>query len=314
MQESNNKTFNHLKIHTQYSICEGAIKIDDLKNHCKDNKIKSVGLCDTSNLCGALEFAEKISKSGTQPIIGTQIKFKVDETTGLLPLFALNENGYKNIINLSSSSYLKNDKLSDPHVEFKKLLSNSEGVAVFSGTFLGLFGQLFEKGKFTEIHDLYSEIKKIYGDRFYIEIQRHKEQNEIDFEKFNLNKSLDLEIPIIATNEVFYLEKDMHEAHDALICIGNKTYVNEKNRLRFSDQHYFKNNSEMSDLFADIPEALENNYNFPLRCSFRPLFSNPILPNISSDKEGNADDILKKDSFDGLKDKFNKSLILKMMI
>ena len=306
MQESNNQTFNHLKIHTQYSICEGAVKIEDLKIYCKDNKIKSIGLCDTSNLCGALEFAEKISKSGTQPIIGTQIRFKIGETFGLLPLFALNEIGYKNIINLSSTSYLKNDKLSDPHVEFKKLLSNSEGVAVFSGTFLGLFGQLFEKGKFTEIHDLYSEIKKIYGDRFYIEIQRHKEQKEIDFEKFNLNKSLDLEIPIIATNEVFYLDKDMHEAHDALICIGNKTYVNEKHRLRFSDQHYFKNNSEMSDLFADIPEALENNYNFPLRCSFRPLFSNPILPNISSDKDGNADDILRKDSLDGLKNKFNE--------
>ena len=306
MQESNNQTFNHLKIHSQYSICEGAVKIEDLKIYCKDNKIKSIGLCDTSNLCGALEFAEKISKSGTQPIIGTQIKFKLGETFGLLPLFALNEIGYKNIINLSSTSYLKNDKISDPHVEFKNLLSNSEGVAVFSGTFLGLFGQLFEKGKFTEIHDLYSEIKKIYGDRFYIEIQRHKEQKEIDFEKFNLNKSLDLEIPIIATNEVFYLDKDMHEAHDALICIGNKTYVNEKNRLRFSDQHYFKNSSEMSDLFADIPEALENNYNFPLRCSFRPLFSNPILPNISSDKDGNADDILRKDSLDGLKNKFNE--------
>ncbi len=311
MQESNSKTFNHLKIHTQYSICEGAVKIDDLKNYCKESKIKSIGLCDTSNLCGALEFAEKISKSGTQPIIGTQIKFKVDEISGLLPLFALNEIGYKNIIDLSSTSYLKNDKLSDPHVEFNKLLSNSKGVAVFSGTTSGLFGQLFDKGKFSEIHNLYSEIKKIYGDRFYIEIQRHNDENETSFEKFNLNKSLDLEIPIIATNEVFYLNKDMYEAHDALICIGNKTYVNEKNRLRFSDQHYFKKNSEMSDLFADIPEALENNYNFPLRCSFRPLFSSPILPNISSDKDGNADDILKKDSLDGLKIKFNKIFEIK---
>ena len=82
-----------------------------------------------------------------------------------------------------------------------KLLSNSDGLAVFSGTSFGLFGQLFDKGKFTEIHDLYTEIKKIYGDRFYIEIQRHKEQNEIGFEKFNLNKSLELEIPIIATSK-----------------------------------------------------------------------------------------------------------------
>ncbi len=306
MSESSSQNFNHLKIHTQYSICEGAARIDDLQEYSRTNKIKSLGLCDTSNLCGALEFAEKISKSGTQPIIGTQINFKIGETTGLLPLFALNEVGYKNIIKLSSFSYLKNDDLSDPHLDFELLLNNSKGVAVFSGTVFGLFGKLFDKGKFTEIDETYSKIKKTFDDRFYIEIQRHNDQNEIGFEKFNLKKSLDLEIPIIATNEVFYLDKEMHEAHDALICIGNKTYVNEKNRLRLTDQHYLKTNSEMSELFADLPEALENNYNFPLRCSYRPLFSNPILPNISSDKDGNADEILKKDSIEGLKIKFNK--------
>ncbi len=306
MSESVLHNFNHLKIHTQYSICEGAARIDDLQEYSKKNKIKSLGLCDTLNLCGALEFAEKISKSGTQPIIGTQINFKTGETTGLLPLFALNEVGYKNIIELSSLSYLENDELSDPHVDFELLLSHSKGVAVFSGTVFGLFGKLFDKGKFSEIDELYNKIKNAFDDRFYIEIQRHNDQNEIGFEKFNLKKSLDLEIPIIATNEVFYLDKEMHEAHDALICIGNKTYVNEKNRLRFTDQHYLKTNSEMSELFADLPEALENNYNFPLRCSYRPLFSDPILPNISSDKDGNADEILKKDSIEGLKVKFNK--------
>ncbi len=306
MSESVSQNFNHLKIHTQYSICEGAARIDDLQEYSKKNKIKSLGLCDTSNLCGALEFAEKISKSGTQPIIGTQINFKIGETTGLLPLFALNEVGYKNIIQLSSLSYLENDELSDPHVDFELLLRNSKGVAVFSGTVFGLFGKLFDKGKFSEIDELYYKIKNVFDNRFYLEIQRHNDQNEIGFEKFNLKKSLDLEIPIIATNEVFYLDKEMHEAHDALICIGNKTYVNEKNRLRFTDQHYLKTNSEMSELFADLPEALENNYNFPLRCSYRPLFSNPILPNISSNKDGNADKILKKDSIEGLKIKFNK--------
>ncbi len=306
MAESLLQNFNHLKIHTQYSICEGAIKIDDLQEYSKSNKIKSLGLCDTSNLCGALEFAEKISKSGSQPIIGTQINFKIHDTIGLLPLYALNETGYKNIIDLSSASYLNNDELSDPHVTFDYLLNNSEGVALFSGTVFGLFGKLFDKGKFSEIHDLYNKIKLKFGDRFYIEIQRHKDLNESGFEKFNLKKSLDLEIPIIATNEVYYLNKDMYEAHDALICIGNKTYVNEKNRLKLSDQHYFKNDSEMSELFFDLPEALENNYNFPLRCNFRPLFSNPILPNISKDKGGDADEILKKESLEGLKTKFEK--------
>ena len=86
MQENRKKQFNHLKIHTQYSICEGALKIEDLKNLCKENKIVSVGLSDTSNLCGALEFSENIGKIGTQPIIGTQINFKYNDTIGLIPL------------------------------------------------------------------------------------------------------------------------------------------------------------------------------------------------------------------------------------
>ena len=113
MAESLIQKFNHLKIHSQYSICEGAIKIDDLKDFSKESKLRSLALCDTTNLCGALEFAEKISKIGTQPIIGTQINFRYSDTTGLLPLFALNQKGYKRIIELSSSSFLKNNKLTD---------------------------------------------------------------------------------------------------------------------------------------------------------------------------------------------------------
>ena len=249
MPDSNKLFFNHLKIHTQYSICEGAIKIDDLKDYCKDNKIRSIGLCDTANLCGALEFAEKISKSGSQPIIGTQINFQFEDTIGLLPLYALNEKGYKRIIELSSQSYLKNDALSEPHLIFNELLENSGGVSIFSGTINGFFGKLYNKGKFSEIKKFYKNLKSKFEDRFYLEIQRHGDDNEIGFEKFNLACSLELEIPIIATNEVFYMNKDMHEAHDALICIGNKTYVNDKSRLKFSVQHYFKENSVMLELF-----------------------------------------------------------------
>ena len=160
MQKTESKTFNHIKVHSQYSICEGAIKIDDLKDFSKENKLRSLALCDTSNLCGALEFAEKISKSGTQPIIGTQINFKYNDITGLLPLYALNEEGYKKIIELSSSSFLKNDALSDPHLDFLELFNNNKGVAIFSGTIHGLFGQMFDKGKFAEISKLYSKLNR----------------------------------------------------------------------------------------------------------------------------------------------------------
>jgi len=304
MPENNKYPFNHLKIHSQYSICEGALKIEDLKIYCKENKIKAVGLSDTSNLCGALEFAENLSKVGTQPIIGTQINFKFKETVGLLPLFAMNLDGYKRVIELSSKSYLENDGHSDPYCNFSELAEKNDGIAVFSGSIDGLIGKLFNQGKYQDIDEIYSNLNSNYSDRFYIEVQRHNDLNERTFEKFNLKRSKDLDISIIATNEVFYLDQTMYEAHDALICIGKKTYVNEKNRKKFSNQHYFKTDKEMSELFYDIPEALKNNYNFPFRCSFKPEYSKPVLPNISSDKGGNADEILTKESIEGLKDKF----------
>ena len=304
MQENNNNSYNHLKIHSQYSICEGALKIEDLKKYCKENKVKSVGLSDTSNLSGALEFADTISKAGTQPIIGTQINFKYNEIIGLLPLFAMNADGYKRIIELSSKSYLENDDLSEPYCDFFELNKRNNGIAIFSGTIDGLIGKLFNQGKYQDISDIYSNLISNYKDRFYIEIQRHGDINEKIFEKYNLQKSNELDIPIIATHEVYYLDKNMHEAHDALICIGNKTYVNDKNRKKFTNQHYLKTSKEMSELFYDIPESLNNNYNFSFRCNFKPEFSKPVLPNISSNKDGNADELLSKESNEGLKDKF----------
>ena len=183
MPESNNHQFNHLKVHTQYSICEGAIKIDSLKDFCKEKKIASIGLSDTSNLCGALEFSENISKVGTQPIIGTQINFKFEDTIGLLPLFALNKNGYKKIIDLSSKSYLENKGISEPHLNINELYKDIDGLLFYSGTSHGFFGKLFDKGRFDEITKIYEKLSSTFLDRFYLEIQRHGDQNEVFFEK-----------------------------------------------------------------------------------------------------------------------------------
>ena len=189
MPESNNQKFNHLKIHSQYSICEGAIKIDNLKDFCKEKRIQSIGLSDTSNLCGALEFAENISKVGTQPIIGTQINFKHEDTTGLIPLIALNEDGYKRIVELSSKSYLENDALSEPHCNLSELYKNAGGILVLSGSIKGFFGKLFDKGRFSEIDKIYQKVISNFKNSFYLEIQRHGDLNEKIFEKYNLQKS-----------------------------------------------------------------------------------------------------------------------------
>ena len=303
MQESINKLYNHLKIHSQYSICEGAIKIDNLKDFCKANKIQSVGISDTHNLSGALEFSENLSSIGTQPIIGTQILFKYKNFFGLIPLIAKDKDGYKNIIELSSKSYLDNDNLNDPHCNFDDLTANNDGIIVLSGSINCLIGKLFNKGLSDEADNIYKILSETFIDNFYIEIQRHNDLNEKQFETFNLNLSKKYNLPIIATNEVYYLDRSMHEAHDALMCIGQKTYINDTNRLKLSNQHYLKSSDEMKELFKDLPEALENNFILPYRCDYRPLPSKPILPNISSENKNN-NKILEKNSLEGLREKF----------
>ncbi len=303
------RSFNHYKIHTQYSICEGAVKIEDLEKFCKTNKIKSVGISDTSNLCGALQFSESVSKSKTQPIIGTQIKFKYKNVIGSIPIIAKSEKGYKNIVKLSSNSYLKFKNFDEPLCNFEDLLENSEDIIVTLGSLNSIIGTLFLNGDTDNIRRIYLKLAEVFQDNFYIEIQRHGDKDEKKLEKINLNLSDKLNIPIIASHEVYYLNQDLSEAHDALMCIGSKQYINDKNRIKLSDSHYFKNDDEMLKLFIDIPEALENNFNLPKRCSFRPLQSKPMLPNIQSENKLSAKDILKLEAEKGLIIKFKNSLI-----
>jgi DNA polymerase-3 subunit alpha len=179
---SNAKVFNNFKIHTQYSICEGAIKIDDLASHCKDNKIPTIGICDSFNMCGALEFAEKVSKSGTQPIIGTQINFSFENSIGKLPLFASTSLGYKNLIKLSSKSYLDSDEKTDAHCKLSELENINDDLILLSGNHHGLFGKLFKQNKLKQIEKVLKNLKNIFKDKFYLEIQRHNEIGEDNYE------------------------------------------------------------------------------------------------------------------------------------
>ena len=229
-----NKNFNHLKVHTQYSICEGAIKIDELAEYCKSKKVKSIGLSDSNNLCGALEFSEKISKVGTHPIIGTQINLNIANTFGKISLYATSETGYKNLTKLSSISYLKNDVTTEPFCSLKDLNENSEDLVLLTGSYRNFFGKLFYKNKLKDFEQILNTLKSSFKDRIYIEIQRHNEHQEKNFENYLLNVSKSLQIPLIATQEIFYLNENMYEAHDALVCIGEKNFIDDKNRFRYS--------------------------------------------------------------------------------
>jgi DNA polymerase III subunit alpha len=304
------KIFNNIKIHTQYSICEGAIKIDELAEYCKTHKIRSIGLADSYNLCGALEFSEKLSKVGTQPIIGTQINLKVNNIIGKITLYATSEQGFKNLTKLSSLSYLNNNETEEPSCSVNDLILNNEGLILLTGNYYNFFGKLFYANKIKDLKTIIKSLKDHFNERIYFEIQRHNENDEKNFENHLLGYSKTLKIPLIATQEVFYLHNDMHEAHDALTCIGEKKFVDDRSRFRFSDQHFFKNEEELVKLYADIPEALENNYNFHLRFNYKPKKSKPILPSIANAQSNSPEEELMKQAKDGLSNRI-KNFILK---
>ena len=305
------KKFNNIKIHTQYSICEGAIKIDDLADYCKRNKIQSMGLADSYNLCGALEFSEKLSKVGTHPIIGTQINLKVNNIIGKITLYAKSEKGYKNLTKLSSLSYLNIKEVEEPNCEIQDIIANNSDLILLTGSYRDFFGKIFQANKLKDFENTIISFKEHFKDRIYFEIQRHNENDEVNFENYLLKSSKFLNIPIIATQEVFYLDQSMYEAHDALTCIREKNFIEDNNRFKFSNEHYLKKHEELLDLYSDIPEALENNFNFHLRFSFKPKKSKPILPSIANSRQNSPEDELLIQAKDGLLNRLNNFVFKK---
>ncbi|MAC44847.1 MAG: DNA polymerase III subunit alpha [Pelagibacteraceae bacterium] len=307
-----NKDFNNIKVHTQYSICEGAIKVDELADYCKANKIKSLGLADSYNLCGALEFSEKLSKVGTQPIIGTQINLKAKEIIGKITLYATTETGYKNLTKLSSKSYLDSSLIDEPACDIDDLIQNNKDLILLTGNYLNFFGKLYNKNKSKDFEEILSSLKKNFNDhRLYIEIQRHNEDQEKNFENYLLEISKKLNLPLIASQEVFYLNQDMHEAHDALVCIGEKNFVDDRNRFKYSNQHFFKSTKDLKTLYSDIPEALENNYNFHLRFNFKLKKSKPILPSIEGSANNSPENELSRLAKIGLENRLRNFILKK---
>ncbi len=295
--------FIHYKNHTQYSICEGAIKISDLVNYCKKNNIPAVGLCDNFNLSGALEFASELSKQSIQPIIGTQINIKItignSSIIGKITMIAKNKIGYENILYLSSKSYLESNSNEQIHCSFHDLIDHLDGLVILAGGSYSLISKLIKNNNTEELKTFLKLIKEKINDDLYIEIQRHFEDYEKELELNLLNISSDLSLPIIATHEVFYLDQDMYEAHDAYICVGQKTYVNEKNRIKYSSEHYFKSSEDMKKLFYDLPDALINNYNLVKKICFFPKKSKPLLPNFEKENI-NLDKEIKEQAIAGL--------------
>lgn len=291
-------TFVHLHTHSAYSLAEGALKVKDLIKLCVKNDMPAVAVTDTNNMFGAMEFAIEAKNNGVQPILGAQVS--VDEDGHQIVLLVQNEQGYRNLCRLISDAYMEGEPASAVCIEKDQLKRFSEGLICLSGGSKGEISNALVHGQNDKAQAALEFYHELFGDRFYIELQRHGWEDEERAEDALIDLAHDLEIPLVATNDCYFPESASYEAHDALLCISEGRYVTEEDRRKVTPEHYFKSAKEMEALFSDIPEAIQNTAIIAQRCSYLLEPIDPILPPFENEKGRNEQDELTAQSQAGL--------------
>lgn len=297
--------FVHLHVHSSFSLLEGALKIDDLKKRALKDRMPALALTDTNNLFGALEFSEKLSGAGIQPITGItlSIDFQDDaqpRRVGLhadhpaLVLLAMTEQGYEALMALSSLAYLEPEQGESPHIRFDTLAKHFDGLIALTGGPKGPIDHALRdrqpelaEARLKRLHDL-------FGNRLYMEIVRHGTDEERAIEGDLIDLAYRQGIPLVATNEAYFADEPAYGAHDALLAIAEGRLVSDPERRRVTPEHAFKTRAEMKKLFSDLPEALSNTIEIAMRCRYRPRTRKPILPNFADGVEGEAKELRKQ--------------------
>ncbi|MCO6361183.1 DNA polymerase III subunit alpha [Paracoccus sp. 08] len=281
--------FIHLRTHSEHSLLEGAIPVGKLPSLAFEAGMPAVALTDTNNMFAALEFSVKARDKGIQPIIGCQVTLMA-EATGPVVLLAQNQAGWMNLMALSTCLYLREGGAL-PHVTVDELCAKAEGLICLTGGATGPLGLLIAQGQMPKAEALVDQLAASFGDRLYVELQRHPGENgqlmaaEAASEGGLVDLAYAKGLPLVATNDVYFPKTTMYEAHDALICIAEKAYVDQSQpRRRLTPQHYFKSAEEMAVLFADLPEAIENTVEIARRCAFAVSKHAPILPRFADDE------------------------------
>lgn len=273
--------FVHLHVHSAYSLAEGALQVKDLIKRTYKLGMPAVAVTDTTNLFSAMEFSLEAVKAGIQPIIGCQVN--VDDENTQLVLLVQSETGYKNLSALVSKSFLDADGTKKPIVTFDDLQTKAEGLICLSGGVKGPIAQALLSRRNDEAESAASRFKSLFGDRFYIELQRHGQRDEDLIEPDIIDLAYKLDIPLVATNDCYFPDESFHAAHDALLCIAEGRYITEDDRRKVTKEHYFKSADEMEELFSDIPEAIQNTIAIAKRCHFYLKVVKPILPPFESE-------------------------------
>src|SRR5829696_6113021 len=291
--------FVHLHVHSSYSLLEGALKIADLAKLAAADRQPALALTDTDNLFGALEFSEKLAEKGIQPIAGMQlsVQFEAPDPAARvqqvqpanLVLLAQSEEGYGNLMRLASRAYFDVPLGDAPRIAAPLLAAYAAGLIALTGGPSGPLDAALRLGGRRDLAEArLAALRDAFGDRLYVEIQRHglDEERAIEAELIALADRHGL--PLVAANEPFFGRSDDYEAHDALLAIAEGQIVSNPDRRRLSPEHHFKTRQQMMELFADLPDALQASVEIAMRCAFRVRTAKPFLPRFSRTAEGDA--------------------------
>ena len=302
--------FVHLRTHSLVSIGAGTLKLKQIPQLCNEMGMTACALTDTNMMSGCAEFSDTMPKGHVQPIIGVEISLnhhnadpKILRQTHLskIVLLAQNHDGYLNLCKLSRIMYMRDDNLHlGPYITIDELRSHSDGLICLSGAHMGPIGAAILNNQPDMARGYAKQFLDIFGDRFYIEIQRHGLDDEIKTEPEFLSIATELNIPIVATNDACFATANDYEAADALSCVLGQTRVVDPDRPRKSSEQYFKSPDEMAELFSDLPEAIENTVVIANRCAFMVnIHEKPLLPRFGADFETECQ-MLRKNTMDGL--------------
>ncbi|MBU2325924.1 MAG: DNA polymerase III subunit alpha, partial [Alphaproteobacteria bacterium] len=295
----NGPGFVHLRVHSAYSLLEGALPLKKILGKAVADDQPAIAVTDTNNLFVALEFSQKALGDGIQPIIGCQLSIDMEDSSGekrggnghmpdlpAVVVLASDADGYERLVDLISRAYLGGDAGQPTHVKLSWFEeTGTEGLIVLTGAGGGPVDRMLKDGHKAQGESRLLSLKRLFGDRLYVELQRHGEYDRTH-ERRMVQLAYEHDIPLVATNEAFFPARDDYDAHDALMAVAHNAIVSNDDRFRLTPDHYLKSRADMMKLFADLPEALENSVEIARRCSFVLDTRKPILPRFT----GGSDD------------------------
>ncbi len=298
--------FVHLHVHSNYSLLEGAIPLARLADLAKADKQAAFALTDTDNMFGVLEFSEKLSGAGIQPIVGCALAVDFGDTDHgarnanapapceRIVLLAARDVGYRSLMRLSSRAFLDTPPNEPPRLKLEWLEGETAGIIALTGGPGGPLDGAIAAGQSHLATTRLDALHRLFGDRLYVELQRHGTAQERMAEPVLIDLAYGKGLPLVATNEPYFATAADHEAHDALICIAEGRLLAETDRRQVNAEHRFKSRAEMVALFSDLPEAIASTVEIAERCAFRPHTHQPILPRFSVGDSDEASELRKR--------------------